>query len=236
MRARRAEGASADTSRSGGERTTTSEVATDDTFATRLAERAVRFDSEEGAGTDQPDDRRQQPTEDRLDQKSRVARVADFARWAETVTATADDTESQTKRARKRAGRAERRVAAAAVSDITTAEGGRRDGRRRNRALQGGEPGGPSSVPGRYSLGEVGGRLRAGSTPVLGRPTGETVGNQKQEERFGTEDVDRETGGGRCGSAETQRGPASCHDVTPYPGDESLRRSYPGDEVVGILK
>ena len=121
MRARRAEGASADTNRSGGERTTTGEVATDDTFATRLAGRAVRFGSEEGAGTDQPDDRRQQPTGERWDRKSRVARVADFARWAETVTATADDTESQTKRARKRAGRAERRVAAAAVSDITTA-------------------------------------------------------------------------------------------------------------------
>ena len=39
-----------------------------------------------------------------------------------------------------------------------------------------------------------------------------------------------------CGSAETQRGPASCHDATSYPGDESLRRSYPGGEVVGILK
>ena len=43
-------------------------------------------------------------------------------------------------------------------------------------------------------------------------------------------------GGGMCGSAETQRGPASCHDATSYPGDESLRRSYPGDEDVGILK
>ena len=121
MRARRAESASADTSRSGGERTTTTdEVVTDDTFATRLAGRAVRFDSEEGAGTGQPDDRRQRPTGERWDQKSRVARVADFARWAETVTAIADDTESQTKRACKRAGRADRRVAAAAVSDITT--------------------------------------------------------------------------------------------------------------------
>ena len=75
----------------------------------------------------------ERPTGERKEQKSRVARVADFARWAETVTATADDTESQTKRARKQAGRAERRGAAAAVSDITTAEGGRRDGRRRNR-------------------------------------------------------------------------------------------------------
>ena len=120
MRARRAEGASADTSRSGGERTTTGEVATDDTFATRLAGRAVRFGSEEGAGTGQPDDRRQRPTGERKERQSRVARVAAFARWAETVTATADDTESQTKRARKRAGRAERRGAAAAVSDITT--------------------------------------------------------------------------------------------------------------------
>ena len=53
---------------------------------------------------------------------------------------------------------------------------------------------------------------------------------------FDSEDADRETGGGRCGSAETQRGPASCHSATSYPGDESLRRSYPGDEVVGILK
>ena len=33
-----------------------------------------------------------------------------------------------------------------------------------------------------------------------------------------------------CGSAETQRGPAADYDVTPYPGDESLRLSYPGDE------
>ena len=39
-----------------------------------------------------------------------------------------------------------------------------------------------------------------------------------------------------CGSAETQRGPASWHDATSYPGDESLRRSYPGDEVVSIFK
>ena len=84
MRARRAEGASADTDRGERERTTAGEVATDDTFATRLAGRAVRFGSEEGAGTDQPDDRRQQPTGERWDQKSRVARVADFARWAET--------------------------------------------------------------------------------------------------------------------------------------------------------
>ena len=66
---------------------------------------------------------------------------------------------------------------------VRQAEGGRRDGRRRNRALQGGEPGGPSSVPGRYALDEVGSRLRAGGTPVLGRPNGETVGNQKQERR-----------------------------------------------------
>ena len=67
------------------------------------------------------------------------------------------------------------------------------DGAIGNMALQGGEPGGPSSVPGRYSLGEVGGRLRAGSTPVLGSPNGETAGNRKQEERFSTEDSDRET-------------------------------------------
>ena len=129
MRARRAEGASADTDRGERERTTAGEVATDDTFATRLTGRAVRFGPKEGAGTDQPDDRRRQPTGERWDQKSRVARVADFARWAEKVTATADDTESQTKRARKRAGRAERRVAAAEVSDITTA-GERAAGRR----------------------------------------------------------------------------------------------------------
>ena len=95
--------------------------------------RAVRFGPEGGAGTGQPDDRRRQPTGERCDQKSRVARVADFARWAEQVTATADDTEPQTKRVRKRAGRTERRVTAAAVSDITTAEGSRRDGRRRIR-------------------------------------------------------------------------------------------------------
>ena len=33
-----------------------------------------------------------------------------------------------------------------------------------------------------------------------------------------------------CGSAETQRGPASYHNATSYPGDESLRRYYPGGE------
>ena len=37
---------------------------------------------------------------------------------------------------------------------VPHADGGRRDGRRRNRALQGGEPGGPSSVLVRYSLDE----------------------------------------------------------------------------------
>ena len=66
---------------------------------------------------------------------------------------------------------------------VRQAERGRRGGRRRNRALQGGEPGGPSSVPGRCAFGEVGSRLRAGGTPVLGRPNGGTVGNQKQERR-----------------------------------------------------
>ena len=101
MRARRAEGASADTSRGGGKRTTTGEVATDGTFETRLAGRAARFGSDEGAGTGQPDDRRQWPAGERKERQSRVARVAAFARWAEAVTATADDTESQTKRARK---------------------------------------------------------------------------------------------------------------------------------------
>ena len=121
MRARRAEGASAETSRCGGERTTTGEVATDDTFATSLAGRAARFGSDEGAGTGQSDDRRQRSAGERKERQRRVARVAAFARWAEAVTATADDTESQTKRARKRAGGAERRGAAAAVSDITTA-------------------------------------------------------------------------------------------------------------------
>ena len=50
-------------------------------------------------------------------------------------------------------------------------------------ALQGGEPGGPSSVLGRYALAEVGSRLRAGGTSVLGRPNGETTGIQKQERR-----------------------------------------------------
>ena len=49
-------------------------------------------------------------------------------------------------------------------------------------------------------------------------------------ERFGTEDADRETGGGICGLAEMQREPASDRNVTSYPGDGSLRRSYPGDE------
>ena len=123
MRARGAEGASAETDRGEREHTTASEVATDDTFATRLTGRAVRFGPSGDAGTDQPDDRRRQPTGERWDRKSRVARVADFASWAERVTATADDTEPQTKRARKRAGRTERRTTAAAVSGITTAGG-----------------------------------------------------------------------------------------------------------------
>ena len=74
-----------------------------------------------------------------------------------------------------------------AVSDITTAEGSQRDGRRRNRALQGGEPGGPASVLGRYAPGDTGNPLRDGGTFVLGCPTGETVGNQKQSENSGTE-------------------------------------------------
>ena len=80
-----------------------------------------------------------------------------------------------------------------AVSDITTAEGSQRDGRRRNRALQGGEPGGPASVVGMYAPGDTGNPLRDGGTFVLGCPTGGTVGNQKQSENSGTEDADRET-------------------------------------------
>ena len=46
---------------------------------------------------------------------------------------------------------------------------------------QGGEPGGPASVPGRYASDETGTRLRVGGTSVLGCPTGETVGNQERE-------------------------------------------------------
>ena len=52
-----------------------------------------------------------------------------------------------------------------------------------HQALSGGEPGGPASVLGRYAPGETGSRLRDGGTSVLGCPTGETVGNQKQERR-----------------------------------------------------
>ena len=85
------------------------------------------------------------------------------------------------------------RFSTEAVSDITTAEGSQRDGRRRNRALQGGEPGGPASVLGRYAPGDTGNPLRDGGTFVLGCPTGETAGNQKQSENSGTEDADRET-------------------------------------------
>ena len=67
-------------------------------------------------------------------------------------------------------------------SDVgAQAEGGRRDGRRRNRALLGGEPGGPASVPGRSVSGDTGNPLRGGGTFVLGRPIEETVGNQRRE-------------------------------------------------------
>ena len=204
MRARRAEGASADTSRGGGERTTTGEVSTDDMFATRLAGRAARFSSDEGAGTAQPDDRRQRPAGERKERQCRVARVAAFARWAEAVTATADDTESQTKRARKRAGRVERRGAAAAVSDITTT------------GFRVEAPETTAVAP------------RGSAAPAIGGgaehdPLAKTVRHARSQcsryrargaERFGTEDADRETGGGVCGSAETQRGPASYHDDT----------------------
>ena len=226
MRTRRAEGANADTSRSGGERATTGEVATDDTFATRLAGRAIRFGSEEGAGTGQPDDRRQRPTGERKERQSRVARVAAFARWAETVTATADDTESQTKRTRKRAGRAERRGAAAAVSDTTTT------------GSRGGAPETTAAAPHGSAAPATGGGTEHdpfAKTVGLSRSQG-SGGRADGAERFGTEDADRDTGDGMCGSAETQRGPASCHDATSYPGDESLRRSYPGDEAVSIFK
>ena len=192
MRARRAEGASADKSRSKAkESTTTGEVATDDTFATRLEGRAVRFGSEESAGEDQPDDRRQRPTGERWGQRGRVARVADFARWAEAGTATADDTEPQTKRARKRAGRAERHSVASKVSDTTGGEGGAAASQKlltrrpsAHQALPGGEPGDPASVPGRKTpQGDTGTPLRDGCTFVLGCPTGETVDNQRRERR-----------------------------------------------------
>ena len=227
MRARGAEGASAETDRGEREHTTASEVATDDTFATRLTGRAVRFGPKEGAGTDQPDDQRRQPTGERWGQKSRVARVADFARWAEQVTATADDTKSQTKRARKRAGRTERRMTAAAVSDITTAGGRGEAPETTAAALRG------SAAPTTGGGGGVELSVAEEVNHARSKVSGHSASGAESSDM---EDADRETGGGMCGSAETQRGPASCHDVTSYPGDESLRRSYPGDEVVGILK
>ena len=174
------------------------EVATDDTFATRLAGRAARFGSDEGAGTGQPDDRRQRPARERKERQSRVARVAAFARWAEAITAAADDKESQTKRSRKRAGRAERRGAAAAVSDITTT----------GFRVEVEAPETTAVAP------------RESAAPAIGGgaehdPFAKTVRHARSQgsgyrargaERFGTEDADRETGGGMCGSAETQRG------------------------------
>ena len=99
MRVWRAEGASSDTSRSGDERTTTGEVATDGTFATRLTGRSARFGSDEDAGTGQPDGRRQQPAGERKERQSRVARVAAFARWAEVVTARLRTTRSHRRNA-----------------------------------------------------------------------------------------------------------------------------------------
>ena len=217
MMARRAEGASADTSRRS-RGTTPGEVATDDTFATRLAGRAVRFGSEEGAGTDQPDDRRQRPTGERWGQKGRVARVADFARWTEAIAATADDTASKTKRSRKRAVRAERRWAAAAVSDITGArELGSRDDDDDDDGDVGGVTGGgaehnPFAKTVRHARSQGSGYRARGA------------------ESFGTEDADRRTSSKKL-SAEMQRGSASDHGTTSSPGDESLRRSSPGEEV-----
>ena len=221
MRARRAEGASADTSRSRDERTTTGGVTTDDTFATRLAGRSARFGSDEDAGTGQPDDRWRRPVGERKERQSRVARNAAFARWTEAVTATADDTESQTKRARKRAGRAVRRGAAAAVSDITTA------------GFRVEAPETTAAAPRESAALATGGGAEhdpSAETVRHARSQGSRYRAARRAERFGTEDADRETGGGMCGSAEMQREPASDRNVTSYPGDESLRRSYPGDE------
>ena len=214
MRARGAEGASAETDRGEREHTTASEVATDDTFATRLTGRAVRFGPRGDAGTDQPDDRRRQPTGERWDRKSRVARVADFARWAEQVTATADDTESQTKRARKRAGRTERRTTAAAVSDITTAGGRGEVPETAESALRG------SAAP--TTTGGGGVDFRA---EEVGHARSKVSGYSASGAKGADTDVSDITtaDGGR-------------RDATSYPGDESLRRSYPGDGVVGILK
>ena len=75
--------------------------------------------------------------------------------------------------------------------------------------------------------------VRLSVATTVGRTRGQGPGGRASgADGADTEDAD---GGGMCGSAETQRGPASCHGAS-YPGDESLRRSYPGDEDVGILK
>ena len=229
MRARGAEGASAETDRGEREHTTASEVATDDTFATRLTGRAVRFGPSEDAGTDQPDDRRRQPTGERWDRKSRVARVADFARWAERVTATADDTESQTKRARKRAGRAERRATAAAVSDITTAEGNSQD-------VISSYPGDESlrrSYPGDGVVGileKLQTTTGGGGVDLCAEEVGHARSNVSGYRASGAKGADTDV------SDITTADGGSQDVISSYPGDESLRRSYPGDGVVGILK
>ena len=75
--------------------------------------------------------------------------------------------------------------------------------------------------------------VRLSVAKTVGRTRSQGSGGRASgAESADTEDAD---GSGMCGSAETQRGPASCHGAS-YPGDESLRRSYPGDEDVGILK
>ena len=151
-----------------------------------------------------------------------MARVSAFARWAEAVTATTDNTESRTKRARKRAGGAERRGAAAAVYDATTT-GFRVEAPETTAAAPrgstapvtvGGAEHGPSAETVRHAT----------------EPSGFWYRAARWAERFGTEDAERETGDGMDGPAEMQREPAYDRNATSYPGDESLRRSYPGDE------
>ena len=228
-RARRAEGASADTGRSENEHTTTGGAAANDTFAERFAGRSARFSEDARPG--HSDNRRQQPAGEREERPSRVTRVAPFARWAEAVTATTDNTESRTKRARKRAGRAKRRGAATAVSGVTM-------------------PGKRAEAPGTMEA------ARGSAVPVTGGgaehdPSAKTVCHAtepsglgyrvaRREERFGTDDAERERGGGMTsfefdmagpdGGGTRQREPASDCKVASYPGDESLRRSYLGDE------
>ena len=98
-----------------------------------------------------------------------------------------------------------------------------------HQALPGGEPGGPTSVPGRKTpQGDTGTPLRDGCTFVLGCPTGETVDNQRQGRRTSpstnaVKEKHQDAGAAERASREAARLIASAPNAASQSSEHSLQ-------------